>query len=112
MARDKANKAAKSATIKPQSTYPPAKTLDVKGKGKSTAGISDALRKAVIDLGGDEEDLELIAGVDSDDDGQEADGPAGPSKQGSDVSFRQLACCNAPPLTKSRRTSRRLWATL
>jgi len=32
----------------------------------STANVSDELRQAVMDLGGDEEDLELIAGIDSD----------------------------------------------
>lgn len=34
---------------------------------KERKNISDALRQAVIDLGGDEEDLDLIDGVDDDD---------------------------------------------
>lgn len=34
---------------------------------KGRKNISDALRQAVIDLGGDEEDLDLIDGVDDDD---------------------------------------------
>jgi ribosome biogenesis protein MAK21 len=34
---------------------------------KSRAGASDALRQAIKDLGGDDSDLDLIAGIDSDD---------------------------------------------
>ena len=35
---------------------------------KKHAGISDALRQAVLDLGGGEDDLDLIDGVDEDED--------------------------------------------
>jgi len=42
--------------------------LLVKPKKSQSSKISDELRKAVKDLGGDEEDLELIEGIDEDDD--------------------------------------------
>lgn len=49
----------------------------------STSKISDELRKAVKDLGGDDSDLELIAGVDSDDESpQEASKGNGMSEVG------------------------------
>lgn len=52
-----------------------------KGKGKVTVNVSDELRQAVMDLGGNEEDLELIAGVDSDDEVDEpVSGAASASK--------------------------------
>jgi ribosome biogenesis protein MAK21 len=41
-----------------------------KNEGKSK--ISDELRQAVMDLGGDDEDLNLIAGVEDDDEGDAA----------------------------------------
>lgn len=47
----------------------PTKLL-VKPKKSQSSKISDELRKAVKDLGGDEEDLELIEGIDEDDDEQ------------------------------------------
>ena len=50
------------------------------------AGISDALRQAVMDLGGGEDDLDLIDGVDEDDD-EPADKSDKVKKQGSEV------CC-------------------
>lgn len=37
------------------------------GKASGELDVSDALRQAVKDLGGDDDDLDLIAGVDSDD---------------------------------------------
>lgn len=37
------------------------------GANVARKGISEELRQAVADLGGDDEDLELIAGVDNDD---------------------------------------------
>ncbi len=40
--------------------------------GSNIGGISDQLRQAVKDLGGDDSDLELIQGVDDDEDGEES----------------------------------------
>lgn len=48
--------------------------------------VSDELRQAVKDLGGDEEDLELIAGVDSDDETEDA--PKKSGKASDEVSDR------------------------
>lgn len=39
------------------------------GKASSKSDVSDSLRQAVKELGGDDDDLDLIAGVDSDDEG-------------------------------------------
>ncbi|CAK9783233.1 unnamed protein product [Cutaneotrichosporon oleaginosum] len=57
MAKNKGKSAPKSA---------PRKTSDGSAK-PARSGISDELRQAVADLGGDDEDLQLIAGVDIDD---------------------------------------------
>lgn len=46
----------------------------VEARRKKHAGISDALRQAVLDLGGGEDDLDLIDGVDEDDDEPAAKG--------------------------------------
>lgn len=58
MAKGKSKETSKAD--KPQK---PAKS----GKPPSKGGSNDALRQAVTELGGDDDDLELIAGVDSDD---------------------------------------------
>lgn len=52
----------------------PAGSNGVDGGRKKYAGISDALRQAVLDLGGGEDDLDLIDGVDEDDDEPAANG--------------------------------------
>lgn len=54
------------ASSKPASTQPQPKG---KGKGKAIGGSSsaDALRQAIRDLGGDEEDYELVKGIESED---------------------------------------------
>jgi ribosome biogenesis protein MAK21 len=57
MAKNKGNSAPKGGSGKPRKSF----------EGKARAGISDELRQAVADLGGDEDDLDLIAGVDNDD---------------------------------------------
>jgi len=44
-----------------------------------SSGISDQLRQAVKDLGGDDEDLELIQGIDDDEEEEVA------SKKGTDL---------------------------
>lgn len=81
MARDKPfNAAGKSA----QSVPAP--------KGKSTAvgsstGVSDELRQAVMDLGGDEEDMKLISGVDDDAEGVYTGAP-GAAMKSTEVSLR------------------------
>ena len=68
MKRDKGRKvsqtvAAPTNQAGSSSKNPGSSSID-KGKGK--AKVSDELRQAVKDLGGDDEDLDLIAGVDSD----------------------------------------------
>jgi ribosome biogenesis protein MAK21 len=59
------------------------------GKGKSKGkDVKEQLRQAVMELGGDEEDLELIEGVDEDD--ESAQTPAkgkGKGLQTDEVSF-------------------------
>jgi len=44
----------------------------LKDASAKTAAASDALRQAIKDLGGDDSDLDLIAGVDSDDENEAA----------------------------------------
>ena len=66
--RDKGRKVSQTVAAPPKqagssSKNPGPSSID-KGKGK--AKVSDELRQAVKDLGGDDEDLDLIAGVDSD----------------------------------------------
>jgi ribosome biogenesis protein MAK21 len=51
---------------------------------KKHAGISDALRQAVLDLGGGEDDLDLIDGIDEDDESPPA--PKEDKTKSSDVS--------------------------
>lgn len=50
-------------------------------KAASKAGVSDALRQAVKDLGGDDGDLELIAGVDDDEEGDFVESKSGKSNE-------------------------------
>ena len=50
-----------------------------------TKGISDELRQAVKDLGGDEEDLKLIAGIDEDDESEGIPSIKGKSKASDEV---------------------------
>jgi ribosome biogenesis protein MAK21 len=71
-----ANRAAKSSAKATSSNTTPLAVTKAKGKGGK--GLSEALRQAVKDLGGDEEDLELIDGVDDD----EGDGPSLPKEKG------------------------------
>ncbi|KAL7425204.1 RNA-binding ribosome biosynthesis protein mak21 [Cryptotrichosporon argae] len=56
----------------PAGQAPPAQATKLKAaphkRHAAAQGVSDALRQAVKDLGGDDADLDLIAGVDSDDD--------------------------------------------
>lgn len=64
-----------------------------KSQGQPQAGpskhkVSDELRQAVKDLGGDDEDLDLIAGVDSED---EASGPAHTKTKSSNVSKDEVS---------------------
>ncbi len=74
MAKNKGNSAPKGGSGgKPRKSF----------EGKARAGISDELRQAVVDLGGDEDDLDLIAGVDNDD-GDEV--TAGKGKAADEVS--------------------------
>lgn len=62
MAKGKFKNSAPKPSAKPRASLPKAE------QGKTApAGISDELRQAVADLGGDADDLELIAGVDNDD---------------------------------------------
>ena len=67
-----------------------------KGKGKAAA-VSDELRQAVKDLGGDEDDLELIAGIDEDD-GPDIAGPststAEASSKSNEVRTRPCVSCS------------------
>ncbi|GMK56607.1 hypothetical protein CspeluHIS016_0304470 [Cutaneotrichosporon spelunceum] len=58
MAKNKGKTSAAGAS-KPRKSF--------EGSKSTRGGISDELRQAVADLGGDDEDLELIAGVDNDD---------------------------------------------
>lgn len=83
MARDKAAKGTQVTSKAATSTSAPLPSLDLKGKSKST-GISDELRQAVADLGGDEEDIALIAGVDDDVDGTYT--ASAPGAMGNEVS--------------------------
>lgn len=62
MAKGKAAKAGKPAQDKGRRSS----TTEVVAKASEKKGVSDALRQAVADLGGDDSDLELIAGVDDD----------------------------------------------
>lgn len=67
--------------------------------GKSTqsvpllnkSGVSDELRQAVIDLGGDDEDLKLISGVDDDAEGVYTGAP-GLAMKASEVSLFSHLC--------------------
>lgn len=61
----------------PKNASGPRQSLPQSSKG-GRATISDELRQAVADLGGDDEDLDLIAGVDND----EGDEPIVSSKPG------------------------------
>ena len=58
---------------------------------KKYPGISDELRQAVLDMGGGEEDFELIDGVDDD---EEAEAPVKASKkaQNPEVSLAFMVC--------------------
>lgn len=62
MGKGKSNTSAPKTASNPRASLPQASA----SKG-SRAGVSDELRQAVADLGGDDEDLDLIAGVDNDD---------------------------------------------
>lgn len=53
---------------KTPSTSAPAASVSNGSKSSKANGISDELRRAVLDLGGGEEDFELIEGVDDDED--------------------------------------------
>lgn len=68
---------------------PSAKPAAPKSKGGK---ISDELRQAVKDLGGDEEDIALIAGVDNDDEADDVPASKGGAKT-DEVSG--LACSGA-----------------
>jgi hypothetical protein len=78
MPRDKSFKKGSQASKAP-APQPAQAGRSAQSKASAKPGqskISDELRQAVKDLGGDDEDLELIAGVDED----EADSDAGPTK--------------------------------
>ena len=62
-----------------------------KSQNKGQANISDQLRQAVKDLGGDDDDLELIQGVDSDD-----EAPASKAKSGQEKSLDDVSDDAAP----------------
>lgn len=66
MAKGRGSKSSKlqAAREQPRSSAPESAEPSERGKAKD---ISEALRQAVKDLGGDDEDLDLIAGIDSDD---------------------------------------------
>lgn len=65
MAKGRGSKSTKlqAAREQPKATSPSQEKPDIKGKSKQ---VSEELRQAVKDLGGDDDDLELIAGIDSD----------------------------------------------
>lgn len=72
---EKVNKADKLSTSGSQITNP------------KSSKISDELRQAVTDLGGDEEDLELIGGVDEDDEVPSLNSIKGKGKSTDEVRF-------------------------
>ena len=66
---------------------------DIKGKSKQ---VNDELRQAVKDLGGDDDDLDLIAGIDSDEE-QDTSASSSKGKKAADgdvdeVSFIACVC--------------------
>lgn len=69
-------------TFKADKPQKPAKA----GKPVTKTDNNDALRQAVQELGGDDDDLDLIAGVDSDDEAA----PANKSGNIDEVSFRRF----------------------
>jgi ribosome biogenesis protein MAK21 len=79
MAKGRGSKSTKlqAAREQPKGTLQSSEKSDVKGKSKQ---VSEELRQAVKDLGGDDDDLDLIAGIDSD---EEQD--AAPSTKGKKV---------------------------
>lgn len=66
MAKGRGSKSSKlqAAREQPKETSASPAKPDVKGKSKQ---VSDQLRQAVKDLGGDDDDLDLIAGIDESD---------------------------------------------
>lgn len=72
MAKGRGSKSSKLAAAREATTTAPSETTTApvnKGKAKQ---VSDELRQAVKDLGGDDDDLDLIAGIDGDSDEEEA----------------------------------------
>lgn len=69
-----------------------AATATAAGTKKQYSGMSDELRQAVLDLGGGEEDFDLIDGVDEEDDVASASAPVKPAKktENPEVSRRPL----------------------
>lgn len=77
-------KATSSSPEKPEPEKP-----DIKGKSKQ---VSEELRQAVKDLGGDDDDLDLIAGIDSDEEQDAA--PSTKGKKSSDGDVDEVSRCS------------------
>jgi ribosome biogenesis protein MAK21 len=89
MPRDKSFKKGSQAKAAAPAPQPAQAGKSYQGKPSAKPGqskISDELRQAVKDLGGDDEDLELIAGVDEDEADSDAGSVKAPSMKMSEVS--------------------------
>jgi ribosome biogenesis protein MAK21 len=86
MAKNKGSKAAQPAANASRLNQKPAGTEGSKS-GKHSQ-ISEQLRQAVKDLGGDDDDLDLIEGIDDDDEGITA--PTGSKGKGKDASMDEV----------------------
>lgn len=83
MAKGRGSKSSKLAAAREQPAADSASSTKPANKGKAKQ-VSEELRQAVKDLGGDDEDLDLIAGIDSDEE-QDAQPAAKSKKSGAET---------------------------
>ena len=94
MAKGRGSKSTKlqAAREQPKATSASPEKPDIKGKSKQ---VSEELRQAVKDLGGDDDDLDLIAGIDSDEEQDDAAGTK--AKKHLDGAVDEVSSHEVPP---------------
>lgn len=89
MAKGRGSKSSK-LQAKREGAAPDKATVSATPVAEKARNVSDALRQAVKDLGGDDEDLDLIAGIDESENEEEAQ-PVKKGKKGSDDTVDEVS---------------------